>query len=82
MKKIVVLFACLIMILGVQTTLNPAQAASREITITGSTVVAKGKTIILKANQDVTWKSSDKKIATVFSSGKVKGITESVFLFR
>jgi len=74
MKKFAVLLVCMIMILGAISTLTPAQAASKGITITGSTVVAKGKTVTLKADQDVTWKSSDKKIATVSSSGKVKGI--------
>lgn len=53
----------------------------KKITITGSKYVAKGKKITLKAtvapekaNQKVTWTSSDKKIATVSAKGVVKGI--------
>jgi len=44
-------------------------------------VIEKGKTLTLKAkvyptteDQTVTWKSSDKKVATVTSAGKVKGV--------
>ena len=74
MKKFTAILVCMILILGAFSTLTAAQAASKEITITGSSVVAKGKTVTLKADQDVTWNSSDKKIATVSSSGKVKGI--------
>lgn len=49
------------------------QRASK-LTITGSHYVAKGKKITLKASEKVTWKTSNKKIATVSSSGVVKGI--------
>jgi len=68
MKRLAAILTCL-MIMAITTI---AFAAS--ITITGSDVVAKGKTVTLKASQDVTWKSSNKKIATISSSGKVKGI--------
>ena len=44
------------------------------LTITGSKYVAKGKKVTLKASEAVTWKTSDKKIATVSSKGVVKGI--------
>ena len=44
-------------------------------------VIEKGKTLTLKAkvyptteDQSVTWKSSDKKVATVTKAGKVKGV--------
>ena len=53
-----------------------------KVTISGKNGVQVGKTITLKAvikpstatNQKVTWKSSDKSIATVSSKGVVKGI--------
>ena len=48
-------------------------AGKGKISIEGSKYVAKGKTITLKASEPVRWKSSNKKIATVSSSGKVKG---------
>ena len=53
----------------------------QKITITGSRYVARGKKILLQAavapagaNQQVVWKSADRKIATVTSKGTVKGI--------
>ena len=49
-------------------------AATPAVTVEGSHYLAKGKKITLKANQNVTWKSSNKKIATVTSKGIVKGI--------
>ena len=58
------------------------KASPKSIKITGSKYVAKGKKITLKAtvlpvaaNQNVKWKSSNKKIATVSSKGVVKGIS-------
>ncbi len=42
--------------------------------VTGSHYVARGKKITLKAGEEVTWKSSDKKIATVSKTGVVKGV--------
>ena len=57
------------------------KAASQKIHISGSKYVARGKKITLKAtfssadvSQEVTWKSSDRKIAKVSSKGVVKGI--------
>lgn len=57
------------------------EKAAKKITIKGSKYVAKGKKITLTAeispkgaSQKVTWKSGDKKIATVSSKGEVKGI--------
>lgn len=47
---------------------------TEELKITGSKVVAVGKTVTLTANKKVTWKSSNKKIATVNKKGAVKGI--------
>ena len=53
----------------------PASAKSgNSLTISGSNYVAKGKKITLKASESVTWKSSDKAIATVSSKGVVKGV--------
>ena len=75
MKRVMLIIVCMIMIVGLIPTGMAAQVAStKKITITGSKYVAKGKSVTLKANQDVTWKSSDKKIATVSESGKVKGV--------
>ena len=45
-----------------------------KLKITGSKYVAKGCSITLTASEKVKWKSSDPKIATVNSKGKVKGI--------
>ncbi len=53
-----------------------------KVALSGTNKVAVGKSIQLKAtitptnatNQSVTWKSSDKKIATVTSAGIVKGV--------
>ena len=69
MKKGIAILVCMILLVCM---IPLAQAAS--IRISGSDVVAKGKTVTLEAGLDVTWKSSDKKIATVSASGKVKGI--------
>lgn len=53
----------------------------KEVKISGSGFVAKGKSITLTAkvmpsgaSQDVTWSSSNKKIATVSNKGVVKGV--------
>ena len=45
-----------------------------KLTVSGSKYVAKGKTVTLIASADVTWKTGDKKIATVSAKGVVKGI--------
>ena len=57
-----------------------ANTAAKRITISGSDVVAKGKSVKLKASvapngasQKVTWETSNKKIATVSSKGVVTG---------
>ena len=71
MKKVTAILIVLVMGLFMVTA---ALAASSKVTITGSDVVAKGKTVTLKASQVVTWKSGNTKIATISSSGKVKGI--------
>ena len=53
----------------------PAETANAEkLTVSGSHFVAKGKEITLTAGEAVTWKSSDKKIATVSRKGVVTGI--------
>ena len=59
--------------------LAPAAAETQDnagtaLKISGSSFVAVGKKVSLKANEKVTWKSSDKKIATVTKDGVVKGI--------
>ena len=51
-----------------------AEAAGKKITITGSTVVAKGKVIWLTADQDVKWKSSKPSVARISKRGRVKGL--------
>jgi hypothetical protein len=58
-----------------------ADIPAESIVISGSREVAVGKTVRLSAevspdgaDQDVRWKSSDESIATVSSSGKVRGI--------
>ena len=51
----------------------PAQAAPGSIKITGSTVVAKGKSIWLTADQPVKWKSSKPSVAKITKKGRVKG---------
>ncbi len=57
-------------------------ATATSITITGASMVTIGKTIRLKAkvkpttvSQEVTWQSSDEKIATVSEKGVVTGIS-------
>jgi len=45
-----------------------------QLVINGSRVVAKGKSITLTASEKVTWKSSDRKIATISKKGVVQGI--------
>ena len=58
----------------------PAAAAaetksnSAAVKIKGAKTVRAGETITLKANQSVSWKSSNKKVATVSKKGVVKGI--------
>lgn len=78
-RRGIALLAVVVMALGMMLTWAiPAATAAEEtvkgIRITGSKYVAKGKTVKLKASEKVTWESSDPKIATVTSSGKVKGI--------
>lgn len=52
-------------------------AAVKKLTIkASSTTVTVGKTVKIKASTKVTWKTSDKKIATVSSKGMVKGKSE------
>ncbi len=80
MKKVFALVLCLALLLGalplgeIFRASAAAEQSNAAVTVTGSKYVAKGKKVTLKANQAVTWKSSDKKIATVSSSGVVKGI--------
>lgn len=52
----------------------PVLAAKGKITITGSRLVAKGKTIRLSADQDVSWESSNPSVVMVSGKGKVKGL--------
>ena len=49
-------------------------SAAGKVKISGPKYVAKGRTITLKANKKVTWRSSNKRIAKVTSNGKVKGL--------
>lgn len=54
-----------------------ANAATKKLTLkASSTTVTVGKTVKIKASTKVTWKTSDKKIATVSSNGVVKGKSE------
>ena len=72
--KLLSLF-CIILFVSLFAVLSQsAQAATKKITITGSKCVAKGKSIRLTANQDVTWKSSNPQVAKVYKKGKVKGL--------
>jgi len=48
---------------------------AKALKITGSKVVAKGLSIKLKANQKVTWSSSNARIASVNADGKVTGVS-------
>ena len=78
-RRIVVLILAAAVVLG---SAGPVRAAEKaKVTVTGPLEVAPGASVRLKASvtpadadQAVTWKSSDKKIATVSSSGRVKGI--------
>jgi len=77
------LIACLLVCCVVPTAVGEKSAAkvkAKSVTISGAETVAKGKTITLNASvnpegapQTVTWKSSDKQIATVSSKGVVTG---------
>lgn len=69
-----ILFCIILFIPFFAVSSQSVQAATKKITITGSKCVAKGKTIRLTANQDVTWKSSNPRIAKVYKRGKVKGL--------
>lgn len=52
-------------------------AATKKLTLkASSTTVTVGKTVKIKASTKVTWKTSNKKIATVSSNGVVKGKSE------
>ncbi len=80
MKKVFALVLCMAILFGVVPlgevfcASAAAEKSNAAITITGSKYVAKGKKITLEADQPVTWKTSDKKVATVTSGGVVKGI--------
>ncbi len=80
MKKVFALVLCLAILLGalpvgeVFRASAAAEKSNAALKITGSKYVAKGKKVTLEANQPVTWKTSDKKIATVTSAGVVKGV--------
>ena len=71
MLALVLMVVCLSTIITIPMA-SADDVVSKGVTITGSTVVAVGKSVTLKANKKVTWKSSDKKIATVSSKGKVR----------
>lgn len=54
---------------------NPAEPVVTELIVTGAahtSVINRYSTVQLVANEEVTWKSSNKKIVSVSSSGKVK----------
>ena len=82
MKRFVAFILCLALISGVVAfSASAAEISVKKIKITGSNYVAKGKKIPLKAtvapagaSQKVSWKSSNRKIATVSAKGIVKGI--------
>ena len=73
MKRKNVVWICLIMALMLFVCTTEVSAATK-IKISGPKYVAKGKTITLKANKKVRWKSSNRRIAKVTAKGKVKGI--------
>ena len=72
-RRTLVWFLVAVLLMGMVTIPAAAFGKSAKITVTGSKYVAKGKKVTLTADQDVTWKTSDKKIATVSSKGEVKG---------
>ena len=83
-RRIISLFLALVMIMtGVimLPVISVSAANPKTVTISGGTTVAKGQSIRLAAtvspadaDQEVTWKSSDERIAKVSSKGKVTGI--------
>ena len=73
-QPFLILFCAILLISLFASLSQSAQAATKKITITGSKCVAKGKSIRLTANQDVTWKSSNPQVAKVYKKGKVKGL--------
>ena len=74
-KKTIIFFVTFLLLICFCSLPATAYAAeSRPITIEGSNYVAKGKKITLKANQAVTWRSGNKKVAAVSAKGVVKGI--------
>ena len=72
-KILSLLMAAAMLVLCFAAVLEPTSAEAEILKVTGSTVVAVGKSITLEANKSVTWSSGDKKIATVSKSGIVKG---------
>ena len=71
-RQYLLLSALFVLLLSLST--FRAEAAGKKITITGSTVVAKGKVIWLTADQDVKWKSSKPSVARISKRGRVKGL--------
>ena len=69
-----VLLLLLVLLTGIGMVPSAAFAKAQAVNIEGSKYVAKGKKVTLKANQAVTWKSSNKKVATVSSKGVVTGV--------
>lgn len=74
------LLTVLVMVFSLFTAWTVTDALAEEETakglkITGPKVVAKGLSIQLKANQKVTWSSSNARIASVSADGKVTGVS-------
>ncbi len=67
------LFPCLCLSAPVTVSAEENSFVSNALTVSGSKYVAVGKKVTLKASSTVTWKSSNKKIATVSSKGVVTG---------
>ena len=64
---------CLFLSAPVTASAGENSFVSNTVTVSGSKYVAVGKKVTLKASSPVTWKSSNKKIATVSSKGIVTG---------
>ena len=73
MKRKISIMICSVIIL-IFTFFSSETSAAAAVRISGSKYVAKGRTVTLKANRKVVWKSSNRRVAKVTSGGRVKGL--------